>query len=413
MNGNKYVLVQLYIFFLFKKFFVDVSLRPYQERQSFHSLTIIILYTIFIEECTQITEATSVFSGDNTVDKEQSMSYPNCSSYPMDNGTDLECSDLEITQGNTTTIDEIFFDIRVFRIIHYVLGSLGSLLNVGTLIALFKNTSHIPQLTFLASLSLSDMIIALLSTFYYDVCFESVWLFYDRCNTLGGVHNSSLESKYVRYTLGLIYTMSQCAGILTLYAISIDILCAVSKPLYYKQCNICIRAKWLVVSIWLLSFLAVCVEGFITMYPFNITFQEQRTLTPFRPLLMIFSSLSLLPFVIMYSITIYKIWRHVTNSPSRQSRNMKKAAITLILIIGSYFLCMTPAVWVLILALKSRSIDFYTIITFLHVFHALYVCNTVLDPLVYALRIPEVRQYFKKFLRLSYLRSFRTSTNFT
>ena len=284
------------------------------------------------------------------------------------------------------------------KIVNYIIGTVGTILNATTLIVLVSRKDPLKvRLKLLLSLCLSDLLIACLSTIYYDVCFYNVWIRFFICD--GHEIDGGLTTRCVKFILGDIYTLAQYAGLGTMFAISVDLLYSVRNPLKYSQWNTSRRGFILVFFLWIIPFVVQLVFSIMTKYT---RAKEEDLLLEFvvwsytkaEELFFVISTLSLLAFVIIYVIIFCSIRQKFVTSPSSKIRSLRKAAITMFMIVATYALCMVPLLWIFISQFIFPDYDNQLLLS--HVFRLVYMCNTVFDPIIYSIRIPEVRSAFLK-----------------
>ena len=288
------------------------------------------------------------------------------------------------SQELTTGIHGYLIFLSVFNFLLAICSSLGNIL---ILIALYKETSlHAPSKLFLRSLATTDLLVGVISeplTITYWI--SAVWKRWDEC--------------YNKFFISIIAGYLLCGmSLLTMTAISVDRLLALSLRVRYKQIVTLNRARAIVLVFWI--FCAVCSvmhahDSRITTWYTHITI----------PVCFVTSILS-------YTTIFWKLHRHETqirgniiqpeqssnssSGPLHISRYRKGvfSAMCLQLAVAVCYLPhgITTALW----TYSGRSSS----VTVLRQFTVTLVyVNSALNPLLYCWKIREVRQSVKDIIR--------------
>jgi hypothetical protein len=170
-------------------------------------------------------------------------------------------------------------------------------------------------------------------------------------------------------------------------AITVDIFIKVRKPLRYKTLmskrrgNIIITCLWCIPILLLLSLLVVTDLNHINIL---MLFLLGSALYTILSLFYFFISIPI------YIIIFCTIRSFMHRQPSSYRHSTTKTAVTFFLIMTSYFLCISP----ICVALVDRFI--LSGKNDLTISRCLYLLKTVLDPMIYATRIPEIRTQYKR-----------------
>nr|XP_058965259.1 melanocortin receptor 4-like [Pocillopora verrucosa] len=288
------------------------------------------------------------------------------------------------SQELTTGIHGYLIFLSVFNFLLAIFSSLGNIL---ILIALYKETSlHAPSKLFLRSLATTDFLVGVISeplTITYWI--SAVRKRWDEC------YNTFFTSIIVGYLLCGI-------SLLTMTAISVDRLLALSLRVRYKQIVTLNRARAIVLVFWI--FCAVCSvmhahDSRITTWYTHITI----------PVCFVTSILS-------YTTIFWKLHRHETQvrgniiQPEQSSNSSsgplhisryRKGVFSEMCLQLAVAVCYLPhgittALW----TYRGRSSS----VTVLRQFTVTLVyVNSALNPLLYCWKIREVRQSVKDIIR--------------
>ena len=274
--------------------------------------------------------------------------------------------------------------LSVFNFLLAICSSLGNIL---ILIALHKETTlHAPSKLFLRSLATTDLLVGVISeplTITYWI--SAVWKRWDEC--------------YNKFFISIIAEYLLCGiSLLTMTAISVDRLLALSLRVRYKQIVTLNRARAIVLVFWI--FCAVCSvmhahDSRITTWYTHITI----------PVCFLTSILS-------YTTIFWKLHRHETqvrgNIIQPEQSNISSSGP---LNISQYrkgvfsVMCLQLAVAVcylphgIITALWTYSGQSSVIIVLRQFTVTLVYVNSALNPLLYCWKIREVRQSVKDIIR--------------
>ena len=157
------------------------------------------------------------------------------------------------------------------------------------------------------------------------------------------------------------------------------------------------KYKTVIADIWILAIVpAILLDFVIPLFHADrtVSYVEDATTDLYEPywVSLVAAIICLFTMIILYSIIIKEIYKsHKMNYRGK----MRKSAVTVCLIVLTYFLLYLPY-WIVIGAWVLESIvpntesdlfDQFYLMTFL-----LQIINTVCDPLIYAFRIIKIRQ---------------------
>ena len=292
---------------------------------------------------------------------------------------------------------------ETFNTVEVVIASLGIVLSLACIILLLVNKNKLQtRLKLLISLLVCDFIMAVLHIirpFYY---FDSIW-FTDFLKI-------DQTEKYFAQTFDIydllrilcsdIYFTTQIAALVTMLALAVDILILVRLPLKYDQLMSKRRGNILILSIWLGSFVFVLIFRLIVELDWFRVIDVTWSSSPMKEYVhfvyggfQVLSNVCFLVFVILYLVIYVEIRKLMVRSPSRETRSSVKAAVTMVIILVAYVVCMMPATWVVLVGVITRNSRLFR--KLIVISRCLYVANSVCDPLIYAFRLPEIQNRFK------------------
>lgn len=276
-----------------------------------------------------------------------------------------------------------------------ILSSLGLILNVSTIVILLSMKEALKtQFKLILSLAISDFLLDALhfiQTFYF---FSTI--FFPYVLTKG-------EINLVKILLTFLYTTAQYAGLGTMCTIAVDILLKVRKPFRYQVLMSKKRGNIIITCLWLIPALVLFTTTII-LYALN-TIDFTSTIYVYILGSVFYCFLCLLFFFIfiaIYSMIFYSVRVSVNKIHGSNRRNTTKMAVTFFLILISFFVCTLSGICIILIGMSDIDSDgdlFSLSVA------CLYTLNTLLDPIIYAVRIPEIRARYCAFYRGVCIRS--------
>ncbi|XP_006014329.1 melanocortin receptor 4 [Latimeria chalumnae] len=274
-----------------------------------------------------------------------------------------------------------------------VLGIISLLENILVIVAIAKNKNlHSPMYFFICSLALADMIVS-----GSNAC-EAI--------AIALINDSYIMTadnfvKKMDNVIDSIICSSLLSSICSLLAIAVDRYITIFYALRYHNIMTMKRAAIIVTSIW-----AVCtVSGILFIIYSSSTTVIICLITMFFIMLVLIASL----YVHMFMLARQHMKRIAAlpgNGTVRQVANMK-GAITLTILLGVFIVCWSPLFLHLILFIACpRNPYCACFMSHFNMYLILIMCNSVIDPLIYAFRSQELRKTFKEIMCCCSLGSF-------
>ena len=206
--------------------------------------------------------------------------------------------------------------------------------------------------------------------------------------------------------LHILYFILSTASILTLAALTVDRYVAVASPVKYKTMVTSKRAIVTSVSIWTvaLGFSLIYFElGFIF---YSFIFANTTVISTFGVLVFVYTG------ILKRLRARAKYWRDRRATESTESgqqenttkikdtKKESKAAKALMIVLLAFFASFTPACVMIYLLNFCSSCSCLTIHWLRDLQFLIVLCNSGINPYLYAWRIPQFKKAFMKFLHL-------------
>ncbi|XP_034644672.1 tubulin beta-3 chain [Trachemys scripta elegans] len=262
------------------------------------------------------------------------------------------------------------------------LGLVSLVENVLVVTAIIKNRNlHSPMYYFICCLAVSDMLVSvsnLVETLFMLLMEHGVLV---------------LQTSIVRQMDNVI-DMMICSSVVSslsfLGAIAVDRYITIFYALRYHSIMTMQRAVIIIVGIWVASTISSSI--FIAYYKNNAVI-----------LCLIGFFLSMLILVVGLYIHMLSLAHHHAKNISRLQKKRTvhqmtsmKGAVTLTILLGVFFMCWSPFFLHLTLIVTCPKNPFCTcFFNYFNLFLILIICNSVIDPLIYAFRSQELRKTLK------------------
>uniref|UniRef100_A0A8C0H7N2 Melanocyte-stimulating hormone receptor n=1 Tax=Chelonoidis abingdonii TaxID=106734 RepID=A0A8C0H7N2_CHEAB len=269
------------------------------------------------------------------------------------------------------------------------LGLVSLVENVLVVTAIIKNRNlHSPMYYFICCLAVSDMLVSVSNLM------ETLFMLLMEHGML------VLQTSIIRQMDNVI-DMMICSSVVSslsfLGAIAVDRYITIFYALRYHSIMTMQWAVIIIVGIWVTSIISSSI--FIAYYKNNAVI-----------LCLIGFFLSMLILMVGLYIHMFSLARHhAKNISSLQKKRTihqmtsMKGAVTLTILLGVFFMCWSPFFLHLTLIITCPKNPFCTcFFNYFNLFLILIICNSVIDPLIYAFRSQELRKTLKDMVLCSW-----------
>ncbi|XP_053323991.1 adrenocorticotropic hormone receptor [Spea bombifrons] len=294
----------------------------------------------------------------------------------------INIKNVTVSTANSTTCPSLNVPEEVF----FAISAIGVLENLLVLLAVIKNKNlHLPMYFFICSLAVSDMLSSL-----YKIL-ETIMII---LANNGYLERKGLFEKKMDDVMDWIFILSLLGSIFSLSAIAADRYITIFHALRYHNIMTLRRAAIILAGIWLFC------GGFgiaITLF-----FHDAAIIICFTVMFFL-----LLVFIVCLYIHMFllaqshakKIASLSGQWNSVQQRVNMKGAVTLIILLGVFICCWSPFfLHLLLYAFCPLNPYCACYMSTFSINCTLIMCNSIIDPLIYAFRSPELRITFKKML---------------
>uniref|UniRef100_A0A3B5PV78 Melanocortin 4 receptor n=1 Tax=Xiphophorus maculatus TaxID=8083 RepID=A0A3B5PV78_XIPMA len=263
-------------------------------------------------------------------------------------------------------------DLPISTEVFLTLGIISLLENILVVAAIIKNKNlHSPIYFFICSLAVADMLVSVSNALETIV----IELINSGSLTIPVTFIKSMDNVF-----DSMICSSQLASICSLLAIAIDRYITIFYALRYHSIVTIRRALLVIASIWTCCTSTMVLICLITM---------------FFTMLVLMASL----YVHMFLLARQHMKRIAAlqgNAPIQQCANMK-SFITLTILLGVFVVCWAPFFLHLILMITCPRNPYCTcFMSHFNMYLILIMCNSVIDPIIYAFRRQEMRKTFKE-----------------
>ncbi|XP_058895173.1 melanocortin receptor 3 [Kogia breviceps] len=286
-------------------------------------------------------------------------------------------------QSSRSFCEQVFIKPEVFL----ALGIISLLENILVILAVLRNSNlHSPMYLFLCSLAVADMLVSVSNALETAM--------------IAVVHSDYLtfEDQLLRHMDNVFDSMiciSLVASICNLLAIAVDRYVSIFYALRYHSVMTARRALGLIAAIWLCC--GVCGVAFIVH-------SESKTViaclvTMFLGMLLLMGTLYVHMFLFarLHAKRIAALPPAVGAAPPQHS--CVRGAATITILLGVFVFCWAPFFLHLVLIITCPTNPYCVCYTaHFNTYLVLIMCNSIIDPLIYAFRSPELRNTFKEML---------------
>lgn len=280
-----------------------------------------------------------------------------------------------------STCEQVVIAAEVFL----ALGIVSLLENILVICAIVKNKNlHSPMYFFVCSLAVADMLVSVSNAW------ETITIY-----LLNNKH-LIIEDVFVRHIDNVFDSMiciSVVASMCSLLAIAVDRYITIFYALRYHNIMTVKRSGLIIACIW--TFCTGC--GIIFIFYYESKYVIICLITMFFAMLFLMVSLYIHMFLL--ARTHVKRIAALPGYNSVHQRTSMKGAITLTMLLGIFIVCWAPFFLHLILMISCPQ-NLYCVCFMSHfnMYLILIMCNSVIDPLIYAFRSQEMRKTFKEII---------------
>ncbi|XP_027760028.1 tubulin beta-3 chain [Empidonax traillii] len=268
------------------------------------------------------------------------------------------------------------------------LGLVSLVENLLVVAAILKNRNlHSPTYYFICCLAVSDMLVSIsnLAEMLFMLLLEHGVL----------VMRPSIV-RHMDNVIDMLICSSVVSSLSFLGVIAVDRYITIFYALRYHSIMTLQRAVVTMASVWLASTVSSTVL---------ITYYHSNTIL----LCLISFFLFMLILMLVLYIHMFALARHHLHSISSQQKpptahhsGSLKGAVTLTILLGVFFICWGPFFFHLILIVTCPTNPFCTcFFSYFNLFLILIICNSVIDPLIYAFRSQELRRTLREVVTCS------------
>lgn len=281
---------------------------------------------------------------------------------------------------NSTTCAQIMIPHELF----FALGLISLIENIFVILAIIKNRNlHSPMYYFICCLAVSDMLVSVSNVV------ETMFMLVTEYGLLI-VTPSMME--HLDNVIDIMICSSVVSSLSFLSTIAADRYITIFYALRYHSIMTSQRAVAVIVIIWSAS--TVSSSLFISYHNDNAVIV---CLVTFFCITLIFNAALYLHMFITAHLHSRRI---IAFHKSRRQATSMKGAITLTILLGVFIICWGPFFLHLILILTCRSCTCF--FSYFNLYLILIICNSLIDPLIYAYRSQELRKTLKELVICSW-----------
>uniref|UniRef100_A0A8C5G1N9 Melanocyte-stimulating hormone receptor n=2 Tax=Gouania willdenowi TaxID=441366 RepID=A0A8C5G1N9_GOUWI len=277
--------------------------------------------------------------------------------------------------------------IHIPQELFLALGLISLVENILVILAITKNRNlHSPMYYFICCLAVSDMLVSVSNVV------ETIFMLFND-HGLMDVHPGMIRQ--LDNVIDVMICSSVVSSLSFLSTIAADRYVTIFYALRYHSIMTTQRAIIIIVLVWLASI--ICSILFIVYHTDNAVIV---CLVTFFFFTLVFNAVLYMHMFILAHVHSRRIVAF--NKNRRQSTSMK-GAITLTILLGVFIVCWGPFFLHLILILACPTSPFCNcFFQNFNLFLILIICNSLIDPLIYAYRSHELRKTLQELLMCSW-----------
>ncbi|XP_066570199.1 melanocyte-stimulating hormone receptor [Amia ocellicauda] len=267
--------------------------------------------------------------------------------------------------------------------IFLTLGLVSLVENILVVLAIIKNRNlHSPMYYFICCLAVSDMLVSV-----SNVVETMFMLLFEQ----GVLLVTSDMMKQLDNVIDIMICSSVVSSLSFLSAIAADRYITIFYALRYHSIMTTQRAVAIIVIIWVTSTISSTL--FIAYYTNTAVI---ICLITFFCIMLVFTAVLYLHMFILAHLHSKRI-NAIQKSRRQHQATSMKGAITLTILLGVFLICWGPFFLHLILILSCPKSPYCTCFSsFFNLFLILIICNSLIDPIIYAYRSQELRKTLKE-----------------
>lgn len=296
----------------------------------------------------------------------------------------LHHSDLNSSMDKGYSSEGCYEQLFVSPEVFVTLGFVSLLENVLVIAAIAKNKNlHSPMYFFICSLAVADLLVSISNGSETIVI---TWL----NNTEVDAHSFTVSIDNI---IDSVICSSLLASICSLLSIAVDRYFTIFYALQYHNIMTGRRVGIIITCIW-----AACtVSGVLFIIYSDSSIVIICLIAMFFTMLVLMASLYVHMFMLA-RLHMKKIAILPGTGPIRQGANMK-GAITLTILIGVFVVCWAPLFLHLLFYISCPHNPYcICFMSHFHLYLILIMCNSIIDPLIYAFRSQELRKTFREIM---------------